>query len=129
VKRPNRIIKWRCDRCRECIATVEDGWWRPKTDDDGDSKRASHRNALRLSHYGAGPKIQERRSLDVASIGDAIGEVLTNFVDLEMPEMPREKLAPTRLARLPRDTVLRGLCPRHGIRDVRIADVRKKARR
>jgi hypothetical protein len=102
------VIRWRCDKCSECVATVEDGWWRPTTDGSGESQRAKKREALRVGHY------EDKAVFDP--------EDRQAFLDL----VPPEQLAPRRLTGLARDAVLCGLCPRHGIRKVRIADVRHK---
>jgi hypothetical protein len=106
------VIRWRCDKCPECIATVSDGWWRPTTVDPlGGSRRADKRKALRLGHYEDTTKFD---SEDEVPWSDVVA--------------PKE-LAASKLAGLPRDAVLYGLCPRDGIRKVRLADVRHKLAR
>jgi hypothetical protein len=106
------VIRWRCDKCPECIATVEDGWWRPTTvDPSGGSRRAEKRKALRLGHYEDTAKFDP--------------EERVHFSDVVAPK----QLAASALAGLPRDAVLYGLCPVHGIRKVRLADVRHKLTR
>jgi hypothetical protein len=102
------VIRWRCDKCSECVATVEDGRWRPTTGADGKSQRAKKREALRVNYY------EDKAVFDP--------EDRQAFLDKALPK----QLAPQRLAGLPRDAVLYGLCPDHGIRKVRLADVRHK---
>jgi hypothetical protein len=109
--RRDRLIRWRCDKCSECVATVENGWWRPTTDASGESQRARKREALRFGHY------EDKAIFDP--------EDRQHFLDVAPPK----QLAPRRLAGLPRDGVICGLCPRHGIRTVQLADVRHKLAR
>jgi hypothetical protein len=114
VKGRNRTIKWRCDKCRECVATVKDGQWLPSTDEDSDSRRSVKRSELRLSHYEERAKYDP----DIAPYGQW-------YEDFEPPA----ELEALPLASLSRDDLLYGLCPRHGIREVRVAAVRQKTSR
>jgi hypothetical protein len=107
-----KALRWRCDKCNECVATFEDGWWRPTTDFGGvGSRRSEKRAALRRGYYE-----------DVVKYDP---EDRQYFPD----KAPPEQLAARPLAGLPRDGVLYGLCPVHGTRKVRLADVRHKLSR